>query len=54
MNLNLYLLVEAPRCGEGPERQLVAPKQVISVAGVCIGLGCNSRVTCEAGFDHFQ
>ena len=26
------------------KRQLVAPKQVISVARVCIGLGCNSRV----------
>ena len=54
MNLNLYMLAEVPRCGEGPERQLVAPKQVISVARVCKGLGCNSQVTCESGCDHFQ
>ena len=54
MNVNLYLLAEVPRCGEGLERQLVAPKQVVSVAGVCKGLDCNSQVTCEAGCDHFQ
>ena len=50
----LLLLAEVPRCDEGPERQLVAPKQVVSVARVCKGLGCNSRVTCEAGCGHFR
>ena len=43
----VYSPAEAPRRGEGPERQLVAPKQVVSVARVY-------RVTCEAGCDHIR
>ena len=54
LHLNFYSPVEAPRRGEGPERQLVAQKQVVSVARVCKGLDCNSRVSCEAGCDHFR
>ena len=54
----MYTLVdspaEAPRRGEGPERQLVAPEQVVSVAKVYKGPDSNSRVTCEAGCDHFR
>ena len=54
LQLNFYSPVEASRRGEGLEKQLVAPKQVVSVARVCKGLDCNSQVTCEAGCDHFR
>ena len=45
----VYSPAEAPRRGEGP-----APKQVVSVARVYKGPDSNSRVTCEAGCDHFR
>ena len=47
-------LQKCPDVVGGLERQLVAPKQVVSVARVCKGLDCNSQVTCESGCDHFQ
>ena len=37
-----------------PERQLVAPKQVVSVARVYKGPDNNSRETFDAGCDHFR
>ena len=52
--LNLYSPVEAPRRGEDLGKQPVVPKQVVSVARVCKGLDSNSRVSCEAGCDHFR
>ena len=52
--LNLYSPIEAPRRGEDLGKQPVVPKQEVSVARVCKGLDSNSRVSCEAGCDHFR